>query len=98
MIGVTVWQVEGVATVEIGSGGASPSFFFDCNTTANDGSGIVWTREVVPIDFMQTEVNNGRRLEFGMPDPEDLGVYICTDQTTNEQVSLNITSSKCACT
>ena len=89
------WEVEGVASVEIGSDETSPAFFFDCNTTANDGSEIVWAREVVPIDKTQTSIENGKRLEFGKPDPEDLGVYICVDQATGEQVSLNITSCKC---
>ena len=96
MAGTQTWEVEGVATVELGVGQNGPAFSFDCNTTANNGSQIVWIREDVSSTLQLTTLTNGKRLEFGIPEYPDLGVYFCVDGSTGEQTALNITNSKCA--
>ena len=80
-----------MATVQLDTDGSdsSPVFTFDCNTTANNGAEILWVSEVGQID--QTPLAHGKRLEFGRPRYEDLGVYYCIDRATGDQVALNIT-------
>ena len=84
-----------MATVELvtDESNNAPAFMFVCNTTANNGEEIQWVTDVGPID--QTSLSNGKRLEFGRPNLEDLGVYYCFDQATHEQVALNITDGQC---
>jgi len=94
-LGVEVWRVAGVATVELG-GLNPPTYFFDCNSTINNGSGITWSRlGGAQIRFSVREVGNGKRLDAGVFQYEDLGEYLCLDQRTNNQLILNITDSKC---
>ena len=90
------WEVKGVATVEVSVGENGPAFTFDCNTTENDGTEILWVRDQTDMYIQQSLLSNGMRLEFGRPYYEDLGLYYCVDQATGERVALNITDGKCA--
>ena len=88
-------RVEGVATVELG-GANPPTYYFDCNSTVNDGSGITWSRlGGAQIRFSVSEVGNGKRMDARDFRYEDLGEYSCRDQRTNNELILNITDSKC---
>jgi len=89
-----VWRVAGVATVELG-GANPPTYYFDCNSTVNDGSGITWSRlGGAQIRFSIDNIANGKRLDASSFRYEDLGEYSCRDQRTNNELILNITDSK----
>ena len=90
-----MWRVAGVSTVELG-GTNPPTYYFDCNSTVNDGSGITWSRlGGAQIRFSISEIDNGKRMDVGVFRYEDLGEYSCRDQRTNNELILNITDSKC---
>ena len=81
--------------MEIGAS-TPPGYFFDCNTTANDGTRITWRKMNGRYRF-RTEnpvVGNGLRLNAGDIGYSDLDVYICEDNATRESVMLNITAGE----
>ena len=92
--------MAGLATVELeGSLDNRPSYYFDCVTDLNNGSGLVWTRqsaenrfEVVAIPGNMT----GKRLDATRPsiESQDLDVYTCKDTLSDEAISVNITDCK----
>ena len=89
--------MEGVATVELGADDA-PTFLFDCNTTVGDGSGISWYRELSTHNFAIEDIQNGKRLNLASVQYQDLGVYVCMDASTGDELRINITNSKlCVC-
>ncbi len=86
--------MEGVATVAIGGIGSDvPDFFFDCNNTNNNGSGIQWSR-VGGLEISTVPATSGLSLQLENVDYPDLDVYICTDTYSGESLELNITVSK----
>ena len=66
----------------------------DCNTTSNNGAGVGWTGQLaINPNWIQT-VANGRRLVLDSFTNSNLGIYTCSDSTTNESVTINITSGE----
>ena len=100
-IDVRLIPIVGVATVELGGDAANrPSYYFDCTTDRNNGSGLVWTKmntqnrfEVIPIPTG----GSGKRLNAGGIDYRDLDVYTCSDQYSDDTVSVNITGCELMC-
>ena len=90
-VAVQVFQVRGLATVELGG----PTYHLDCNTSRNDGSGIVWTRVGSHNHFSVSDAPaGGRRLSLGGLSESDLGVYECSDTLMGDKVAINITTSE----
>ena len=85
------WMVEGLATW-ISENAFSNNL--DCNTTSNNGAGVGWTGQVAINSFWIQTVANGRRLVLDSFNNSYLGIYTCSDSTTNESVTINITSGK----
>ena len=96
---VRVFPVVGIATVELGGNDASrPTYFFECITTRNNGSGITWTRLSAQNPFEVVDIPSGsagKRLEAGRIDYPDLDIYTCSDQYSNDVASINITACEC---
>ena len=91
--------VVGIATVELGGDPAGrPTYYFDCITDINNGSGLRWTKmstenrfEFEPIPWGTPP---GMRLSVGGIDYGDLDIYTCSDMYSNDVVSVNITASE----
>ena len=96
-LGVEFLDVEGVATVQL-AGNTPPSYFFDCNTTGSDSSGLVWSRQSGALNSAFTIERTTRRVRLNAVglSYSDLDVYLCTDTNAagSPSVSLNITASK----
>ena len=90
--------VVGIATVELGESLASrPTYYFDCITTRNNGSGIMWDRLSTTNRFevvRNPDGSTGKRLNAGGIDYPDLDIYICSDQYSNDVATVNITACK----
>lgn len=95
------YPVIGIATVDLsGEREMRPIYFFDCITDQNDTTGLRWTRmtramlrfTIVPVP--EPTDSPGQRMRVEGMNHEDLGVYICSDTTNDDIVSINITISK----
>lgn len=97
-INLMTFQVVGIATVELGGNPAGrPTYFFDCITTRNNGSGIMWERMSTPHQFDVGPIPDGsagKRLNAGGIDYPDLDIYTCSDQYSDDVISVNITACK----
>ena len=96
---VELIDVVGIATVELGGDPASrPTYFFECTTNLNNGSGIRWTRLNTAHRFSVEDIPNGessgKRLNVGGIDYPDLDIYTCSDLYSNDVASINITACK----
>ena len=90
------WIVEGVATYEYG-GSILKIFQFHCTSTSNNGNGLSWARKELDASLTksQTIITNGISLDFNNPDPNDSGIYICSDDNSiDDNAVLNITPGK----
>ena len=91
------YPVVGIATVELAMGrdtSSRPSYFFDCVTNRNNGSGLRWTRATTNHRFAVSAIPDGTygvRMDAGGFDYEDLDIYTCSDQNSADVVTLNIT-------
>ena len=89
------YPVVGIATVELGGDTSSrPTYFFDCVTDRNNGSGLRWTRATTNHRFAVAAIPDGThgvRMDVGGFDYEDLDIYTCSDQNSADVVTLNIT-------
>ena len=91
---VQTYEVIELASVELNlQPGPPPTYFFDCNTTANNGSGITWLGPLPPLFRVESipTSSNGKRLSVAGITSDDLGVYTCLDSYTNTTTSVNIT-------
>ena len=90
-----IFDIVGIATVELdGDPTSRPTYFFDCKTNLNNGSGITWTRMSTDNTFRVVNIDDGsagKRLDATDIDYAELDVYTCSDQYSGESVSLNIT-------
>ena len=95
-VSVQVTQIVGIATVELGGNPASrPTYYFDCISDQNNGSGLSWTRLSAQHDFVFEAIPDGRpgiRLGVGNIDYPDLDIYTCSDRYSSDTVSVNITA------
>ena len=85
------WMVERLATW---IGLTTFSDNLDCNTTSSNGAGVGWTGPLAINAYWIQTVANGRRLVLDRFTNSDLGIYTCSDNTTNESVTINITSGE----
>ena len=90
---VEVFQVRGLATVEFDN---SVTYYLDCNTLRNNGSGIMWTRVGGNNPFQVSDVGtgNGRRLSLSGVRDSDLGSYLCYDTLSEDRATINITTGE----
>ena len=95
-VSVELIPVVGIATVELGGSAASrPTYYFDCITDLNNGSGIRWTRMSIQLRFDVESIPDGslgKRLNVGGLDFPDLDIYTCSDQYSDDVASINITA------
>ena len=95
-VDIETYEVVGLASVELESE-MRPTYFFDCNTTENNGTGITWTRQSGELHFRVEAIpsrTNGKRLTASGIAANDLGTYICLDTYSNTRVSINITQGE----
>lgn len=87
---VEVFQVQQLATVEFI---LSVTYYLDCNTSRNDGSGIMWRRVGDDNPFQVTAIasGNGQRLSFADLNNSSLGRYECFDTLSGDSATVNIT-------
>lgn len=95
-VSIKMFEVLGLASVELeaDSSGTRPTYFFDCNTTLNNGTGITWPYNGENPRFRIEPIpssTNGKRFSTSDIRVSDLGVYTCLDTYTNTNVSINIT-------
>ena len=90
-------RVVGIATVELNAG---ITYYFDCITDRNNGSGLVWVRQNSHHRFEVESIPNGspgKRLWMVNVEFRDLDVYICSDGYYIEDVMfINITGGECS--
>lgn len=90
--------VIGIATVELGGLSTSqPTYYFDCITNSNNGSGIRWDRTSTLNRFQVIDIPDGspgKRLDTADINYPDLDIYICSDRYSNDVASVNITASE----
>ena len=95
---VEMIPIVGIATIELGGSPSSrPTYYFECITNLNNGSGIRWTRMGTQHRFHVENIPNhspGKRLNVRGIGYADLGVYICSDSASNDVISVNITGCK----
>jgi hypothetical protein len=88
--------VNGIATVELGGLSSSqPTYFFDCITTRNNGSGIRWDRTSALNRFRVIDIPDGspgKTLDAVDINYPDLDIYVCSDRFSNDVASVNITA------
>ena len=88
--------VTGIATVELGGLSFSrPTYYFDCITNLNNGSGIRWDRTSAVNWFRVIDTPDGspgKRLDTADINYPDLGTYVCSDRYSNDVASVNITA------
>ena len=94
-IEVDVYSVVGIATVELSGDPASrPTYYFDCKTTRNNASGLMWTKMNNQTRFEVQVIPDGspgKRLNASGIGYHDLDKYVCSDTTSNDVASINIT-------
>ena len=96
---VETFDVEGVATVQIG-GESPPLYYLHCIRSNATREGLTWTRETGQLNLMFTiddTITNALRLQMINVQHSDLGVYVCTDTNTGDFVRLNVTGGECTC-
>lgn len=95
-LGLELFPIVGIATVELdGEPGSRPTYYFDCTTNRNNGSGITWRRQNGQIMFEVEDIPSGqpgKRLKTEDIVSGDLDVYSCSDMYSNDIASVNITS------
>ena len=93
--------IVGVATVELGGLPTSrPTYYFDCISNSNNGSGIRWTRVSAQHRFQVVDIPDGspgKRMDATGIDYVDLDVYTCSDQYSNQVTSVNISACELLC-
>lgn len=93
---VEVFPVQGLATVELVANG--PTYYLDCNTSRNDGSGIMWRRIGAQNRFSVSDVASSasKRLSLARLAESDLGLYECFDSQSGagDRAIVNITTGK----
>ena len=93
-----MYTVIGIATVELGGLSTSqPTYYFDCITNLNNGSGIRWDRTSALNRFQVIDIPDGspgKRLDTADVNYPDLGTYICSDRYSNDVASVNVTASE----
>ena len=94
----TSWRVTGVASVDFpgGTNNQPPSYALFCNTTANNGSQIIWRREDTALEFSVRSFGNGARMELRQSEITHarLGIYICEDKATGEVLRVKLTDGE----
>ena len=94
-------MIVGIATVELGGRSTSqPTYYFDCITNSNNGSGIRWTRMSTQHRFQVMDIPDGspgKRMDATGINYVDLDVYTCSDQYSNQVTSVNITACELLC-
>ena len=90
---VAVFPVQALATVEFIT---TVTYYLDCNTSRNDGSGIMWTRVGGENPFQVTAIanDNGQRLNVVHLSESSLGLYECFDTISEDRASINITTGE----
>ena len=91
---VEVFPVQGLATVELVANG--PTYYLDCNTSRNDGSGIMWQKVDGQNRFLVSDVASSasKRLSLARLAESDLGLYECFDSQSGagDRAIVNITT------
>ena len=97
-VNLEILSVVRIATVKIiGNDYEKPTYFFDCISNQNNGSGLRWTRLDGPQRFAFRPLISGLpgiRMSSGGIHSGDLGVYTCVDDYSDDVAFLNITDSK----
>ena len=92
----TIVPIIGIATVELGGNAASqPTYYFDCISSVNNGSGIRWDRMSAQHPFQLIDIPDGspgKRLDVAGFNYPDLDIYTCSDRYSNDVTSVNITA------
>lgn len=92
----SVVSVVGIATVELGGSPANqPTYYFECITNRNNGSGIRWSRMSAQHRFQVVDIPDGspgKRLDVEGISYPDLDIYTCSDRYSNDVTSVNITA------
>ena len=95
-VSVELIPVVGIATVELGGSAASrPTYYFECITNKNNGSGIRWTKMSTQLRFDVEDIPDGspgKRLNVEGIDYPDLDIYTCSDERSDDVTSVNITA------
>ena len=95
---VEIFDVEGVASVQVG-GGPSLTYYIECSCPeVNCTEGLTWSREsgqINPLFTQDNEIPSALRLRMAGALYTDLDVYVCTDTNTGEVVRLNVTTGEC---
>ena len=90
----SITTVVGIATVELGGLSTSqPTYYFDCITNLNNGSGIRWDRTNGLNRFRIIDIPDGspgKRLDTSDINYPDLDTYICSDRYSTDVASVNI--------
>ena len=89
------YPVVGIATVELDQ--TTPiTYFFDCITNLNNGSGLRWTRQSTPHRFPTSAPQSSKlRLDATGISQSDLDIYICSDLYSADVAAINITDCEC---
>ncbi|KAL5487276.1 hypothetical protein EMCRGX_G019858 [Ephydatia muelleri] len=87
-----MWRVEGMATL---FKTVTYVAYLLCNTTSNNGSGIIWMRGQVTVNSSLTEklAMNGVLLLINDFTTNDLGDYTCFDSLSNSYLTINLTTA-----
>ena len=89
---VETFPVVGIATVELG-GDQQITYYFDCITDLNNGSGVRWARRNGLNRFSSVPIPNelpGQRLSAAGIRHSDLDVYTCWDRYSDDVSSIII--------
>ena len=93
-VDVEVFPVQGLATVELATN--EPTYYLDCNTSRNDGSGIMWQKVDGQNRFSVSDVASSasKRLSLARLTESDLGLYECFDSQSGagDRAIVNITT------
>ena len=93
---VEVFPIEGLATVELFTN--EQTYYLDCNTSRNDGSGILWRRIDGSNRFSVSDTfgTASKRLSLSRITESDLGLYECFDNQSDvgDRAIVNITTGK----
>lgn len=93
---IDILSVVGIATVEISGGDHErPTYYLDCISNQNNGTGLRWTRQSVQHRFEVEMILSGTpgiRMLLGGINSGDLDIYTCSDLYSGDIASVNITS------